>query len=574
MDSKNTDDNFFGQTILNSLESSVCLLDKEGNIELVNNSWLDIAKENNVAIEKVSEGCNYLEVCDNAKGDGKEIAKQFAFGIRSVIAGEKDKFELEYPCYYYSGERWSLGKVIPYTKSEKEPKRKVVVYHEDITDRKLSEKLIQSRLNMMELSYSNTLEEVLQKTIDESCKITDSKIGFYHFVSEDEKMLTLKAWSSDTIEHCPLGDQSGMEYAVYKAGVWVDCIRERRTVVHNDYPSLTHRQGLPEGHSQVTRELVVPIMRQDKIVAILGVGNKSLNYTDQDVEIVKYFADIAWELAERKQAEQQIYDYTMELELKSLELEETYSQLDKEVDKARIMHERSLPKEIPRMEEVSMCAYYQPAQRMGGDFYDTIRVDNKLIFYVSDVTGHGLEGTLFSTFVKTTINNYINLKPEDIEPGKIICHLNNQYRKENYPDDYFVCIFLMVLDLETMELVYTGAGFQDLPFVQMGNGEKTRLAVEGPPISTVIPEELMDYTEGKLKLTPGTSILINTDGLTEQLIGEEQYNSRLEKVFYEHRHLPPELILNAIKEDFRRFNGGSLQSDDDITIGIIQIKTD
>jgi two-component system CheB/CheR fusion protein len=74
-------------------------------------------------------------------------------------------------------------------------------------------------------------------------------------------------------------------------------------VIHNDYASLPHKRGLPEGHAAVVRELVVPIMRNDRIVAILGVGNKPSQYTDTDVQIVSYVADVAWEIIERKRAE-------------------------------------------------------------------------------------------------------------------------------------------------------------------------------------------------------------------------------------------------------------------------------
>jgi len=206
---------------------------------------------------------------------------------------------------------------------------------------------------------------------------------------------------------------------------------------------------------------------------------------------------------------------------------------------------------------------------MGGDFYNALKVGNKVVAYVSDVSGHGLEGTLLSAFVKEAIDSYVILKPEEIEAEKILYHLNRQYRRENYPDDYFVCIFLVVIDLNSMELTYTGAGFQELPLVQTGSGEKLRLHTEGPPISSTIPEEFMDYTAGKLTLSPGTTVLVSTDGITEQMAGEEQYSSRLEQVFYEHSCLEPEIILCAIKEDFYRFNGGSLQADDDITLSII-----
>jgi PAS domain S-box-containing protein len=51
---------------------------------------------------------------------------------------------------------------------------------------------------------------------------------------------------------------------------------------------------------------VVPVMRGEKVKAILGVGNKPTDYTDKDVEALTLLADLIWEIAERKQAEQQV----------------------------------------------------------------------------------------------------------------------------------------------------------------------------------------------------------------------------------------------------------------------------
>jgi len=83
-------------------------------------------------------------------------------------------------------------------------------------------------------------------------------------------------------------------------------VRQRAPIIHNDYASLdaSQRKGLPEGHAPVIRELVVPVMRGRNIVCILGVGNKPVDYTRQDVEIVAQMADLAWDIAERKKAEQ------------------------------------------------------------------------------------------------------------------------------------------------------------------------------------------------------------------------------------------------------------------------------
>jgi len=173
-------------------------------------------------------------------------------------------------------------------------------------ERGLAERLIRIRLNLFEYSISHSLDELLQKTLDEVCELTESPIGFYHFVENDQKTLTLQAWSTRTIREFCKAEGKGMHYDIDQAGVWVDCVRERKPVIHNDFASLPHRKGLPEGHAAVVRELIVPIMRSDKIVAILGIGNKPMDYEEKDIEIVSYLADIAWEITEHKRTEKEV----------------------------------------------------------------------------------------------------------------------------------------------------------------------------------------------------------------------------------------------------------------------------
>jgi len=221
----------------------------------------------------------------------------------------------------------------------KEPEPELISVCWDITERKRAEKLIQARLNLLSFSYSNPLEAVLQKTLDEVCEIVDSPIGFYHFVSEDERHVTLKAWSTSTLEHfCEIGDLKGTRYSLDKAGVWVDCMREGHPVIHNDYATLPHRRGIPEGHAAVVRELVVPIKRHGKIVAILGVGNKPQDYTDQDIQLVSYFADIAWTIVEQKKAEERIRYISFHDTLTGL-----YNRTFLEEEMQRLDTERQLP---------------------------------------------------------------------------------------------------------------------------------------------------------------------------------------------------------------------------------------
>jgi PAS domain S-box-containing protein len=83
-------------------------------------------------------------------------------------------------------------------------------------------------------------------------------------------------------------------------------MREKKPVIHNDYESLPHKKGLPENHVRVVRELVVPVMRGDRVEAILGVGNKPVDYTEKDAETVAYLADVTWEIVMRKRTEQSL----------------------------------------------------------------------------------------------------------------------------------------------------------------------------------------------------------------------------------------------------------------------------
>ena len=180
----------------------------------------------------------------------------------------------------------------------------VFIISMDVTERKQAEKILELRLKLMQYAVSQNLEEVLQAALDEIGSLSGSPIGFYHFVDADEKTLSLQAWSAKTMQEFCRAEGKGLHYGVDRAGVWVDSIRERRPVIHNDYPSLPHRKGMPPGHAAVQRELTVPIFRNRKIVAILGLGNKPTDYTEDDIRIVSFLADVTWEMAQKKRAEE------------------------------------------------------------------------------------------------------------------------------------------------------------------------------------------------------------------------------------------------------------------------------
>jgi diguanylate cyclase (GGDEF)-like protein/PAS domain S-box-containing protein len=177
---------------------------------------------------------------------------------------------------------------------------------QDITERKRAEAALQARLDLSLFADSHSLDDLVQKALDKAEEMTGSRIGFTHFLESDQKTLVLQMWSTNTVKNMCTAEGKGSHYPIDKAGVWVDCVFSKAPVIHNDYPNLAHRKGLPEGHAPVMRELVVPVLRNGLVVMIMGVGNKPNNYDINDIEILTQLADFSWDIIQRKRAEEKL----------------------------------------------------------------------------------------------------------------------------------------------------------------------------------------------------------------------------------------------------------------------------
>jgi two-component system NtrC family sensor kinase len=184
---------------------------------------------------------------------------------------------------------------------------KVLLYSiiHDVTERTRYEFIITFRLRILQMAETSSVEELLQTTIDEAERLTNSTIGFVFFVAKDQVSLSLQVCSTNTQGNMCRAEGKGEHYALDKAGVWADAVREKRAIIHNDYPSLKHRKGMPDGHAEVKRILVVPVIRDDRIVAIMGIGNKLSDYDENDLSWVDILANQTWDIVAKKIAEEE-----------------------------------------------------------------------------------------------------------------------------------------------------------------------------------------------------------------------------------------------------------------------------
>ena len=237
-----------------------------------------------------------MRVEDVAMHDGPERVRQ---RIERVRAGAHERFE--------SCHRRKDGRLLDVEVSVElvpgAPDR-MFVFVRDITARKRDDHVHVARLRLSEFAATHTMEELLTATLDRAEELTDSCVGFYHFLEADQQTLSLQTWSTRTLlEYCK-AEGKGQHYPVSEAGVWVDSVHQRRTVVYNDYARLAHKRGLPPGHAPLLRMMTVPVFRDGRIVAVLGVGNKPVEYDDEDVRAVEMLADLAWDIVTSKRAEE------------------------------------------------------------------------------------------------------------------------------------------------------------------------------------------------------------------------------------------------------------------------------
>ncbi|MDI1246947.1 MAG: PAS domain S-box protein [Rhodoferax sp.] len=133
-------------------------------------------------------------------------------------------------------------------------------------------------------------------------QLTGSQIGFIHFVNEDQETIELVTWSSGTLAHyCTAAFDS--HYPISQAGIWADALRQKGTVVFNDYAHASGKHGLPEGHARLDRLISVPVLDGGLVRMMAGVGNKPNFYTDTDSETVRLIAEAIWRIVRQRRAE-------------------------------------------------------------------------------------------------------------------------------------------------------------------------------------------------------------------------------------------------------------------------------
>ena len=158
------------QTVIDAMSANIALLDHQGVIQLVNRNWRDFSDDNGGTPGEYGIGSNYLALeksspcemnsCFTASAALSEEERNLidaTKGIRSVLSGSTDRFEMTYPCHSPSQQRWFMLTV---TRFADESTLSVVVAHENISKLVLAEKHAVMQSKQMVDSFKATVEAI------------------------------------------------------------------------------------------------------------------------------------------------------------------------------------------------------------------------------------------------------------------------------------------------------------------------------------------------------------------------------------------------------------------------------
>jgi PAS domain S-box-containing protein len=170
-------------------------------------------------------------------------------------------------------------------------------------------RLDESRLEavwQLSLMTKATLKEITDFALEEGVRLTKSQIGYLAFMSEDETVLTMQAWSKIAMEQCAIIDKP-IDYPLETTGLWGEAVRQRRPIITNDYAAPNpYKKGYPKGHVEMRRHLNIPVFDGDRIVAVAGVGNKEEEYDESDVRQLTLLMNGMWWQIKRQRAEEEL----------------------------------------------------------------------------------------------------------------------------------------------------------------------------------------------------------------------------------------------------------------------------
>ncbi len=271
---------------------------------------------------------------------------------------------------------------------------------------------------------------------------------------------------------------------------------ERRTIRVNDVREDSRYLACDlDADSEVRSELVVPLMRQNRLVGVIDLESNVPNAFTEDQEhllnILGSFMAVALENS-------RLFE----------EVRDNQTRLQNDLETAREIQRQLLPTGAREIPGLDIATAYVPARELGGDFYDLLPYGvGRLAVANGDVSGKGTAAALYGSLAIGILRELVNERQG--APSEMLDHLNSRLLAARL-DARFIAMQFAVYDAALRELAISNAG-GTLPLL-LRNGEVSEINVTGVPLG-LLPE--IEYDQVTLSLLPGDIVVFASDGIHE-----------------------------------------------------------
>jgi sigma-B regulation protein RsbU (phosphoserine phosphatase) len=229
---------------------------------------------------------------------------------------------------------------------------------------------------------------------------------------------------------------------------------------------------------------------------------------------------------------------------------------------AKKLQKYIFPEPFITTENISIHSWSQPLSDIGGDLYDYIHFrENRVMFFIADVSGHSVSASMFTAIVKMVFRNALKMTDD---PGEVMTILNREL-SANLPVESFVTSFCGLIDGDTGMLHYSNAGHPN-PMIIKGDSVE-ELEGSGPFLGP-IKEQV--FAAKDYKIEEGDRIFLFTDGLTD-IISDDfmQINPLIFAEILKNRKKP---VNEVFEELVGKINSPEYIRADDCTVMVIEKK--
>jgi sigma-B regulation protein RsbU (phosphoserine phosphatase) len=296
--------------------------------------------------------------------------------------------------------------------------------------------------------------------------------------------------------------------------------------------------------------MCVPLRAKARMMGVLIVFNKRSGkpFTESNQRLLTIIA---------AQSAQVIETARLYEEEKSLQL------MQQEMELARGIQANLLPKSHPSVPGYDIAGTSVSAANVGGDYYDFLPNEDRLIVCLGDVSGKGMPASLLMANMQATIRGQNLVSSSAAE----CMSRSNRLMFQSTDSAKFVTFFYGILDIEGRTLEYSNAGHN--PPILFSKGQETRLETGGPVLG-VLPD--FPYQQASVELTPGDLLLIFSDGFSEAMNGrfEEFGEDQLARIANENRGDSAADLIEKMSQAVIAHTGDEPQTDD-MTIVAVRV---